>query len=236
VQGREGDAAGFETGHPRRREGSARRLEPSLPRSTRAARQPRRSTWSMRAPPAFRRSSIARAVRQGLTGPADGLLARVSIEIDPTTKRVESRSRANANVLLGLGLKARPMPRLEVQCPAPDSLRPCCSALVQVVGSSWPRRDVRCRLAITVVLNMPINLAVFRWDEEHGESRELTTTAQTLGPDPLRWAPARRCRLRPRRSRSRLALTGGLWRLSPRPARIPCSRQLFRLNVPHPTG
>jgi hypothetical protein len=62
-------------------------------------------------------------------------------------------------------------------------------------------------LAMTLALNMPINLAVFGWDEEHG--------------DPDRWRQLRRrwdrihtarvllgsARLRPRQRRSRLALT-----------------------------
>jgi hypothetical protein len=41
-------------------------------------------------------------------------------------------------------------------------------------------------LAITLALNMPINLAVFGWAEEHRRSRTLAPTPPTVGPDPHR--------------------------------------------------
>jgi hypothetical protein len=38
-------------------------------------------------------------------------------------------------------------------------------------------------LAITLVGNMPLNLRVFRWDEEH-ETRGVATDSTPLGPAP----------------------------------------------------
>ena len=36
---------------------------------------------------------------------------------------------------------------------------------------------------MTLALNMPINLAVFRWDEEHGDRDGLASTAPAVGQD-----------------------------------------------------
>jgi len=39
-------------------------------------------------------------------------------------------------------------------------------------------------LAMTLALNMPINLAVFRWDEERGDPDRWRAAAPEVGPDP----------------------------------------------------
>lgn len=63
-------------------------------------------------------------------------------------------------------------------------------------------------LAMTLVLNMPINLAVFRFGRRARRPRPLAAAAPPVGPDPHRAGPPRQLRLRARGRGGDMALTG----------------------------
>jgi hypothetical protein len=79
---------------------------------------------------------------------------------------------------------------------AASGLRGRRSILGLLAGASYS-----AMLAITLIGNMPINLRVFRWDEQRERSRHLASTETALGPPPQRPHHARHGGVRADRTR-----------------------------------